>query len=918
MTQIKHTTYLLFCLLLFLTCQPVQVQKRFTIAFSQPTTKDAWRKAMLQEMERELTFHPDIRFIVTDAQNSNEFQIRQIDSLVQLDIDLLIVSPNESKPLTNSIEKVFEKNIPVIVIDREINSSQFTAYIGADNSEIGKIAGQYAANALDGTGNVLEIWGLSGSSPAIERHSGFTEVIDRYEGIKIMHSVDGGWRKNIAQAALQESDIDFSSIDLIYAHNDVMALAAHQFLREINYDKKIKILGVDGLPGPDGGIQMVVDGILDATFLYPTGGEEAIKTSLAILEGQFVAKNTRLETSVIDQSNARMMQLQGRKLLNQQADIERQSKLLFTQSEAMETQRFFTIVLSILSLLLFGLAGMVMYQLVSKQKVNKELEARNEEILSQRNELERLSEETNRANREKMEFFTNISHEFKTPLTLILAPTDELLQDRKLHPEARTQLSLVKKNAERMHRLVSQLMDFRKLDNERMKLQVIKTDIVQFVKDIMEAFDHMAIEKQIDFKFITHLKEKTIDLDQAFLDKVLFNLLSNAFKFTRQGGYIHISIGENEELNQVVINVADNGRGMSKEHVEHAFERFYQGENYSTKGTGLGLSLSKKLIELHQGSIELMSEKGVGTTFTIRLPQILLPNEQIIFLDRQIDHERYSDQYKSSLQTAKMEKKGTDQVAEDQEKRTILLIEDNLDLLNFLQEKLSKNYQVFIADTGEKGLALAQQEVPDLIICDLMLPGIQGEEVVRFIKEDMLTSHIPLIFLTAKSSDEQRMKGYALGIYDFISKPFQYDVLQSKIQSLFKNMEIWRKYYSSSLIYDVNKKKTDHKERAFFLNFDQYITDHFQNPDLQAEDICRHLGISKVQLYRKLKAIANITVNEYIQNIRLQHAKKLLTSTHLSMSEIAYQSGFGSPSYFSTAFKSAFGQSPSAWRKQIR
>ena len=909
--------FLATILICMVDCSPTRKDPSFIIGLSQPTMSDYWRQTMVREMERELLFHPSFELIIRDAKDDNATQIDQINELVGLGIDLLIVSPNESEPISETIENVYNNGIPVIVIDRSINSNAFNTYIGADNFEIGKIAGQYVLSKLKDGGNIIEIWGLSGSSPALNRHNGFKSVVDQVENIKIIQSIDGAWQENIAKNSLQDVSIDWSNVDLIFAHNDPMARAANSFLQEANVDQEIFILGVDALPGPTGGIQMILDDQITASFLYPTGGEEAVNTAIDILSGREVPKNIILETTVVDESNARIMKLQGDKLLNQQEDIERQNATLFTQSQTMRNQRFLAIMLTILSVALLVLAGIVLYQLGAKQKVNLKLEAQNAEILKQRNEMQILAEQKEKATKEKVEFFTNISHEFKTPLTLIMAPVEELLSKSNMRNQDRDQLRLVYKNSQRMHRLISQLMDFRKIETNRLRLYLEKTDIIDFVTEIMAVFSNAMISKDIDFKLISQIPSCELQIDREKIDKVLFNLFSNAFKFTKQGGFIHVSIAESEENDELVIKVSDNGRGMSKEHVDHAFDRFYQGENYSSKGTGLGLSLSRKLINLHQGTISVTSEKGIGSTFTIRLPKHLEVDEELIDRKKSPQHEYeskiYSDYLTGESNGSKLKSDKENNIKDD----SILIIEDNEDLGNFLKAKFRHEFQIVHASTGEQGIKLAEEIVPDLIICDLMLPGIQGDAVVNFLKENIMTSHIPIIMLTARDNEEQKSASYTQGVYDYITKPFNTELLVKKVKSIFKNLKALRQYYSSHLVYDANKKKLDPKERNFLQAFDEFVLTHFSDPNLQIETICRHLGVSRVQLYRKLKALAGITVNDYIQGVRIEKAKEMLSSTQLSLSEISYKSGFNSASYFSTSFKNSVGMTPSEWKKNI-
>lgn len=886
----------------------------YVIGFSQCCV-DPWRDAMNLEIKREMAFQHNVSLDMRVADNDSERQIADIRELSRSGIDVLLISPNESKPLTAIIDSIHNTGMPVILLDRKTNSSKYLSYIGASNYAIGREAAKFMKSKLANGGNVIEIQMRLTISPAVDRSLGFQTELANQEKLNLVASLEDnkGWEKLREEfiAAYQQNP----NLTAVFGHNDELIGNVSNWLNEFDPNNDVLLVGVDGLIGPSGGIQMILNEDIDATFLYPTGGEEAVATAIKILEGRQVPKNIQLQTFAIDQNNARMLKLQGDKLFNQQSDIERQNELLYTQSRALKSQKIFTTILSVFSVLLLSLVGLVFYQLRRNKKTNRQLEEKNEKISMQHQKLEQLSKISEEANREKVEFFTNISHEFKTPLTLILAPTDDLIENEKsLTNEARHQLQLIRKNAERMHRLVGQLMDFRRIDTCNIKLHLEQVELVSFIKDIMSVFVNIKEAKNIDFKFISQLKEFTVFADIEMLDKVFFNLVSNAFKFTSDDGFIHIQLAESEVDDQIVVKVSDNGRGMSKEHVSHAFERFYQGENYSAKGTGLGLSLSKKLIELHNGEISVVSEKGIGSTFTIRLPKHLSISEE-----KTIDHPRKVE-YQSASYKGLLEHElitSDDQIPDDSKlfEKAILIIEDNKDLVSFLSRKLSSKYRILSALNGEDGIRLAEANIPNLIICDLMLPQMQGDEVVTFLKENVMTAHIPIIMLTAKDSDAQKQASFSQGVYDFIAKPFNHEVLISKIVAVFKNLQSFKKYYGKELIYDIAKKKMTENERRLLTKFDAYVQQNYNNSDLNVDLICREMAISKVQLYRKVKALTGNTINEYIQSVRIETAKDLLSHTELSLSDIAYKCGYNSSSYFSRNFKNAVGASPSEWKK---
>lgn len=905
---------LALCVTCILSCSHQEANNVALIGFSQ-CCDDAWRDAMNMEIKRELEFHKNIKLEIRKAGNNSAQQISDIRVLLDLGVDIMFISPNESEPLTKIIDSLASLKIPVILLDRKTNSNSYTTYIGADNEEIGREAAKYANDKLKGNIKAIELQLGMTMTPAINRHKGFRSELLLSGSNSIVGAIEDKYGLDELKYRFLELYSSNPNTNLIYAHNDRLAYFASKWLEDVDKREDLLIIGIDGLIGSDGGIQMVLDGKVDASLLYPTGGEQAVTAALDILEGKQVEKQITLSTSVIDRENARMFKLQGDKLLNQQADIERQNELLFIQSESLESQKMFSILLGTFSLLLLFMTGAVFYQLRKNKHANSQLAEKNKRISNQNVELEQLSKATETANREKVEFFTNISHEFKTPLTLILAPTEDLIKNsRNISDADRNQLTIIKKSAERMSRLVGQLMDFRKIDTGNIKLQLEQVELVAFIKEIMSVFVNVQEAKNIDFKFIAQLKRSVVLADREMLDKVFFNLISNAFKFTAADGFIHVQLAENMENDQVVIKVSDNGRGMSKEHVSHAFERFYQGENYSAKGTGLGLSLSKKLIELHNGQITVTSEKGIGSTFSIRLPRHL-NGEQTAAEPRQNIEDFESVSFKDYMLNELIPQ--TDAILDDSKlfEKAILIIEDNRDLVSFLTEKLNTKYRILSALTGEDGIKLAEASIPNLIICDLMLPKMQGDEVVSFLKENVMTAHIPIIMLTAKDSDEQVKASFKQGVYDFVAKPFSYDVLISKIDAVFKNLESFRKFYGRELIYDIAKKKMSENERKLLNNFDSVVQQNYNNSDLNVDFICTAMAMSKVQLYRKIKAITGSTINEYIQSVRVETAKDLLSNTDLSLSEIAHKCGYSSSSYFSKNFKQLVGKTPSEWKK---
>ncbi|CAN5400547.1 substrate-binding domain-containing protein [soil metagenome] len=908
--------YILVLLLYNCSCSGDKNEKNFRVGFSQCAT-DVWRKTMLDEMRRELSFHPEVDFILREANSNSALQVKQIQQLVDEKIDLLIVSPNEAEPLTPIIDKVYKEGLPVIVVDRSTISKNYTAFIGASNYKVGTNAGAYTNAILKGKGNVLEINGVpAGSSADIGRHDGFVNFLKQYPGIVckpryIANTKNSNWEKIFEAFLIHNNDID-----LIYAHDDRVAFSVANILKKMGLDQRIKVIGIDGLPGKDGGIELVEKGILKATILYPTGGKEAIQTAIDILEKKAYKKENELASSIIDSTNVRIMRLQNEKLAALQHDIDRGQQKIEEQTLITRNQSTIIYIISISLALALVLGSVLFYYLRENRKINARLALQNEQILLQRDQLIELAKQAKEATDAKINFFTNISHEFRTPLTLILGPLEEMLNNPKLHYTTKQYLSLIQKNTIRLLRLVNELIDFRKIEVNKMQLQASENDLVQFTNEIIEPFKALAAKRNIDLRIISKQRNINVWFDNAMLDKVMFNLLSNAFKFTSDNGFIHITLDKNDADHLAVIKVEDNGVGMAQDIAEHAFELFYHAGITNQQGSGLGLSLSKELINLHHGNIKVSSKQWKGTCFEIQLPlgiTHLEPGEMV--KEKSTGDVMYYDERIYATETDKTETE-ENKSPESNTDRMVLVIEDNPDLRNFLVEKLQTNYQVLTADNGVTGLQQAFDNIPDLIISDIIMPGKDGIAVTNTLKTDFKTSHIPVILLTAKTEVEEQIEGMKNMADAYLLKPFNLRFLEETIRSVMKNREILREHYTSEILTETKTQTPKKLDRKFINEFTAIVEINLSNDQFSVEDICKQIGISRVQLYRKVKALLDCNVNDYILNVRLQKAKHYLKQGELSVAEIAYKVGFASPGYFSTVFKSKFGVTPKEFKEK--
>lgn len=879
---------------------------KITIGFSQCIDKDIWRKSMDHAMEVEASLHPEVHLTIYNANRKAKKQISDVEKFISDNVDVIIISPYESDSIVPVIEKAYAKGIPVIIIDRKVNTTNYSAYLGADNIEVGRIAGKYIISSSKGAANVIEIKGGALTSPVYERSLGFNQIVKQYPNIKVTSvNVDEyGRPKNDFNDLLDTNP----KIDFIYCFNDIIANNAWKIAKTKGLEKKIKFIGVDGLNGTNGGIQLIKDGVLDATVLYPTGGSEAIRLALNIFKKEIFSKNNKLNTTLIDSINADIMSNQFDKITLQQSDIEKQQKVIKNQEKEYSTQTNLVKLLFSLFMLTLILAVFSIYSRITIGRKNKELEGTNKKIKSQRNEIKKFSEELKLSNELRVNLFMSLSHEFKTPLTLILSSVESLGTEFKNKGIAiNNEISLMYNNSRRLLRLINQLLDYRKVEEKKFTLRASKNNLINFSMNIIKDFDREAKKRNIDFTLVTNNPDLEVYLDQNLMDKVYFNLLSNAFKFTPEKGKISIIIKEDVTKNIVKIHFKDSGIGIPENELKEVFTAFYQGSNNYRNSSGIGLHLSKSFIDLHKGNIEINSKNGAEFIITLQLGKQHLEEKDIIngpIIDF-VDQTDYLDSDFNPSVT----------LVNTEDRYTVMYIDDNKDLLDFVSNKLSIEYSIFTSE-GKNALEQAFEIVPDIIICDINLPEKNGFEICQILKKDLRTSHIPIIILTASDDQESYLKALESGADIFLTKPFNLKVLIQSIKVLLFNREKLRFYYSNNILNIVNKEEGGFgiSEQDFLRKLNKLIEINIESSIYTVEELAKDLYISRVQLYRKVKAIFGISVSEHINNIRLEKSKELLKKSNQNISEIAYAVGFSSPNYYSTAFKNKFGITPKEYR----
>ena len=886
-----------------------QKHTRYRIGVSQ-CSDDEWRHKMNNEIVREALFYDGVEVEIRTAKDNNRNQIADIKYFIDKKVDLLIVAPNEAAAITPVVEKAYRQGIPVVVIDRKILSDKYTAFVGADNYEIGKDVGQYILNRLHGKGKVLEITGLEGSTPAMERHKGLTDVLKEEPGIEITASVDGAWLQSVAGEKMDSVFQTNKNIDLVFAQNDRMAIGAYLSARQQQLEKEMLFVGIDALPGKEYGVEQIINGVLDATFIYPTGGDKVVQVAMDILEKRPYERDTKLSTALVDKTNARVMQLQTDHITEQDGKIERLNNQVNEYLSRYSAQTMFLYACLIILLLFAALLAIIVRAYWTKNRMNMELSRHKKKLEEQRDQLISLSKQLEEATHAKLVFFTNVSHDFRTPLTLVADPVEQLLEDKALTPRQQSLLKVVHKNVHILLRLVNQILDFRKYENDKLELVRANMNLRVQLQEWSHSFQTLALKKHIHF--VLEVNDDRADylmaVDAEKMERVYFNLLSNAFKFTPENGTITVTLStltKEEGGRYARLVVADTGSGISVQHIRHIFDRFYQ-IDVNHAGSGIGLALAKAFVELHGGEITADSVEGKGTVFTVDIPMTVVeePSADLV------QEPRITQQ----TVVEELEDMETEEQIPDENKECILIIDDNADVRDYVKSSLKEEYTVIEAPDGRAGLKKAMKYVPDAIICDVMMPVMDGLECCRKLKTELQTSHIPVMLLTACSLDEQRIQGFECGADSYISKPFNSKLLLVRLRNLMDNHKRLKQFFGDKTT--LSKESVSDVDKGFVDRFRELIEENLADSELSVEDLGSKMGLSRVQLYRKIKALTNYSPNELVRIARLKKAASLLASSEKTISEITYEVGFTSPSYFTKCYKEYFGESPTDFLKR--
>lgn len=902
----------LFSLLVFITgCK--EDTPHYVIGMSQ-CSDDSWRHKMNDEILREAMFYDGVSVEIRSAHDDNKKQIEDIRHFIDKKVDLLIVAPNEAAPITPVVEEAFDKGIPVIMVDRKILSDKYTAFMGADNYEIGREVGNYLAAKLGGKGNIVELTGLSGSTPAMERHQGFMSAISHYPDIHLLAKADAAWEREPGRIIMDSLLKIYPKIDAVYSHNDRIAPGAFEAAQKQGREKGIVFVGIDALPGKGNGVELVLDHVLDATFIYPTNGDKVLEMAMNILEKKPFPRETTLETAIVDPINAPVMKLQTAHIADLDEKIETLNGRISGYLSRYANQQVVLYGSLFVLLLVAGLLLVVYKALRTKNRLNSELsrqkaqlEEQRDTLSEQRDQLVQLSHQLEEATHAKLVFFTNISHDFRTPLTLVADPVEQLLADKTLSGDQHRLLLLVQRNVNILLRLVNQILDFRKYENGKMEYTPVPVDLLQCLENWNESFQAAARKKHIRFSF-DHMPDTNYrtQADVEKLERIYFNLLSNAFKFTPENGKVTVRLFALEKEGQPFFRftVANTGSLISAEHIRSIFDRFYKIDMHHA-GSGIGLALVKAFVEMHGGTIQVESDEKQGTMFTVDLPFCCCTSSPDTSSMGTSGHE-------SPVELLEGEEE--EERNYDSSRMSVLVIDDNADIRSYIHGLLSAEYSVIEAANGSEGIRKAMKYVPDLIISDVMMPGIDGIECCRRLKSELRTCHIPVILLTACSLDEQRIQGYDGGADSYISKPFSSQLLLARIHNLIDSHQRLKQFFGDRQT--LAKEDICDLDKDFVEKFKALIEEKMGDSELNVEDLGREMGLSRVQLYRKIKSLTNYAPNELLRMSRLKRAASLLASSGMTVAEIAYEVGFTSPSYFTKCYKEQFGESPTEFLKR--
>ncbi len=844
-----------------------------------------------------------VRVSIKTADGSAAMQSRQIDSLVDMGASVLVVNPTKLDSIRPSVDRAYRKGIPVVLYGKRVDSDRFAAFAGADNYRIGKEAGIYMAKQLGGKGSIAEIQGPSGSSSAEDRHRGLLDALKEYPGVKISACERGDWGQTDGNKAMDRMLQKKIHFDYVFAHNDRMAYGAYLSANRHGLDMdRLKFVGVDGLSGPIDGIGLVRRGILDASFLNPTRGYAVVELASDIAYGNYYKRDNMFAPVLITDNNMALARLTLQ-------TMDKRAEILRKLHDQMEQTEEYSAVKDVLILLLalFFVASIIAFVFAYRgYRIKNTL---SQKLTKKNSDLRHLNDEVVELTQSRLAFFTNVSHELRTPLSLIVDPVEQLFASPNIDARERSLLKVIHRNTIALRQLVDDIMDFRKVQVGKMKLNLTRFDLKQRLALWVENFYPLTERRNINLNLDMEAFTRTgVVADEDKLNRVVFNLLGNAVKYTKGGGRIDITLADAPQ-GCFRLSVKDTGDGLSAEDKQKVFEKFYQAQN-STGGTGIGLAMVRAYAELHGGTVTVESELGKGSEFVIVMPCSQGTSGDSSSYAASTGDGRVIPTTLAGTDTEE-DRNAVAKVIGESNNPTLLVVDDNQDIRDYICGTLGDSYEIIEAGNGKVGLEMALRYVPDIVLCDVMMPLMNGIEVCTAIKKNPATCHIPVVLLTAKNLDEHIVDGYEHGADSYIIKPFSSKVLKARIDNLLDNRKMLRGLFKGAgQEEDISAAEISEQDKDFVSRLRTIIKENITDADFGVEAIGQAVGLSRVQLYRKVKAVTGVSVVDLLRKARLQKAKTLLETTGKGIAEIAYEVGFSSPSYFTKCFKDEFEITP--------
>ncbi|MGN1246534.1 MAG: substrate-binding domain-containing protein [Muribaculaceae bacterium] len=904
MTSIRYYIIRVFCFIvmmgLLFSCETSTKKYKVGVVLYHTFS---WREKLANEIKYASLAYEDVEFTSVSSYNSSQRQVHQIDSLMEKGIDLLVISPIPTPEVTASINRCYDSGIPVVLVDNKSMDCRRTAFIGADNEEIGRSVGEYIGRMFgEEGGRILEVQGKAGDLSTVERHKGFVDALRKYPASEIVASPYGDWLCDSAMAVTRKILIRDSNIDAVFYHSDGMIWYELQGIYA-SHGKRLKVIGVDALAKSPSGIEHVKNNNISASFIYPTRGDKVVDLVMKILHRRPFAHEEILHTGVVDDQNiATIMQQQIEiealdsqiQSMRNQIDISQTESILRGRITLLVTVMFVLLTVYCYTLYRAFTKNRKLHHTIEQQYAEKEKQAR--QLLESNQRLQQLNVQIEEEVRTKLNFFTNVSHEFRTPLTLIAGPIEKLLKNDNLNDvQRRNLLNVANKNLTMLMNLVSDILDFRKVQDGRMELRNEKFDLLKAMKDWIDNFRSYALSQNVNLVFSHNsLRTLWVEADRKKLTSIIVNLLGNAFKYTPENGTIEVKLSE--QTDSFTIVVSDTGKGIAPDSLPRIFEGFYQAPG-TQGGTGIGLSFVKSLVELHKGTITAESEEGCGSVFTIVMPK-----------SRNL-HAAPTDDADDEVLTEEA-------MLQQDAKVRVLIIDDNKDMCQYVRMLLEDQYNCEEAYDGLQGYEKAQQWLPEIIICDVMMPVMDGIQCCQKLKTTTATSHIPVILLTARSLESNYVEGFDNGADAYITKPFSAEVLIARIENLLNSRKLLRNAFSRGT--QNYEMVATPRESEFVKRFQSYVNEGIANPDFGIEELSEKMNLSRAQLYAKIKNLTGQAPVEHLITARLSRSYELLATTEMSVAEIAYNVGFSSPAYFSKCFKGQYNMTPKEFRNSIK